>query len=141
MSEQARAAMRERFGRDALIALATLTEGEPRVRTVDAYYEDGAFYVITHAASGKMRQIAAHPRVAVCGDWFTGEGVAESLGPAALPENGPILGKLRQVFASWLDNGHSDVSDPQTCILRIRLTSAALMVHGVCWGLEDVLAE
>lgn len=139
MNPQAQAVMRERFGRDALIALATLEEGEPRVRTVDAYYEDGAFYVITHAASGKMRQIAAHSRVAVCGDWFTGEGEAQSLGPAISPENAPILGKLRQAFASWLDNGHSDVSDPQTCILRIRLTSAALMVHGVCYGLEDML--
>lgn len=139
MNPQAQAVMRQRFGRDALIALATLAEGEPRVRTVDAYYEDGAFYVLTHAASGKMRQIAAHSKVAVCGDWFTGEGVADNLGPAALPENEPMLRRLRQVFASWLDNGHSDVHDPQTCILRIRLTSAVLMDHGVRYGLEDIL--
>ena len=31
--------------------------GMPCVRNVDAYYEDGAFYVITYALSNKMKQI------------------------------------------------------------------------------------
>ena len=51
--------MNERFGKDSLIALATLDGTRPSVRTVDAFYEDGAFYVIAHALSGKMKQIAA----------------------------------------------------------------------------------
>ena len=32
--------MAERFGKDTLIALATVSDGEPQVRTVNGYYED-----------------------------------------------------------------------------------------------------
>ena len=46
--------MNERFGKDSLIALATLDGERPSVRNVNALYEDGAFYVITHALSGKI---------------------------------------------------------------------------------------
>ena len=47
--------LRERFGKDNLIALATCSGNIPHVRTVNAYYEDGAFYIITYALSGKMQ--------------------------------------------------------------------------------------
>ena len=40
---QAAAVMNQRFGKDSLIALATVEEGKPFVRAVDAYYEDGSF--------------------------------------------------------------------------------------------------
>ena len=65
--------MTERFAGDSLVALATLNEGRPAVRTIDAAYRDGSFYAITYALSGKMLQIAADPRVAVSGEWFTGK--------------------------------------------------------------------
>ena len=51
------AMMADRFGHDNLIALATVDGGSPAVRTVNAYYEDGCFYTITYAVSGKMQQI------------------------------------------------------------------------------------
>ena len=49
--------MDERFGKDNIIALATVKNGEPYVRNVDGFYQDGAFYVITYALSNKMKQI------------------------------------------------------------------------------------
>ncbi|MBP3292138.1 MAG: pyridoxamine 5'-phosphate oxidase family protein, partial [Clostridia bacterium] len=56
--------MTRRFGHDNLIALAT-TEGEiPQVRAVNAYYENGSFYIITHALSGKMAQLKDNPNAA-----------------------------------------------------------------------------
>lgn len=51
--------MDERFGKDNVLALATLEDGLPAVRYVNAYYECGAFYIITYALSGKMGQLAA----------------------------------------------------------------------------------
>ena len=63
--------MVERFGKDALIALATIENGVPYVRHVNAYYENGAFYIITYALSNKMKQIAKNPAVAIAGDWFS----------------------------------------------------------------------
>ena len=52
--KEAQEIMNERFGKDSLIALATAVDGMPYVRTVNAYYENGAFYVITYAQSTKI---------------------------------------------------------------------------------------
>ena len=70
-SPEAEAVLAERFGKDSVLALATVEAGIPHVRSVNALYDGGAFYVLTHGLSNKMRQIAAHPVVALCGDWFT----------------------------------------------------------------------
>jgi general stress protein 26 len=128
--------MAERFGKDSLIALATVEEGQPWVRTVNSYYEDGSFYVITHALSNKMRQIATNPSVAISGDWFTGRGTGENLGRPTDPANTVLMAKLRKAFASWYENGHTDESDPNTCILRIRLKSGVLFSHGTRYGAD-----
>lgn len=48
MNEEAEKIMKERFGKDTIIALATVENEVPYVRYVNAYYEDGAFYIITY---------------------------------------------------------------------------------------------
>lgn len=122
--------MMERFGHDNLIALATLDGDAPAVRTVNAYYEGGSFYVVTHALSGKMQQIEKNPKVAVCGDWFTARGIGESMGHILRREHTALADKLRNAFAAWYDNGHTNEADPHTIILRIRLTEGVLFHHG-----------
>jgi len=135
-SEEARRIMDERFGCDSLIALATMGEGWPHVRAVNSYYEDGCFYVITYALSGKMRQIEKDPRVGICGDWFTGHGIGENMGHILKEENFEIADKMRTVFAEWYGNGHTNEQDPNTIILRIRLTDGVLMDHGTRHEIE-----
>ena len=71
-----------------------------------------------------------NPVAGIAGEWFTGHGRAENLGWFGKEENREIAAKLREVFAEWIDNGHSDFSDPNTCILRIRLTDGVLFSHG-----------
>lgn len=132
---QAEEILNRRFHRDALIALATATDGMPHVRTVDAFYEEGAFYLITHAQSAKMAQIARNPAVAVCGEWFTAHGRADSLGWIGAPGNAALAAKLCAAFAAWLGNGHVDLADRDTCILRVRLTDGVLMADGRRWAL------
>lgn len=51
-----------------MIALATVQNGMPYARNVNAFYEDSSFYVITYALSNKMKQIAKSPYVAISGD-------------------------------------------------------------------------
>lgn len=126
----------ERFGFDNLIAISTCADNIPYVRAVNAYYESGAFYIITHAKSGKMQQIAKNPTVAICGEWFTAHGTASSLGWLCAPENDDMADKLRTVFAEWYDNGHIDESDPDTIILCIRLTDGVLFSDGVRYDLQ-----
>lgn len=130
MAPEAERIMKERFGRDSVIALATEANGIPSVRCVDAYYEDGCFYVITHALSNKVRQVEDNPAVAIAGEWFTAHGKGTSLGYFGSAENRRIAEKLREAFAGWLDNGHTDLADENTIILRIELTDGLLLSHG-----------
>lgn len=128
--------MDERFGKDSIIALATVSAGLPCVRNVDGFYENGAFYVITHALSGKMQQIRENPNVAIAGEWFTGRGVGSSLGYFGKAENSDIAEKLKKAFAAWIDNGHNDFSDENTCILCVRLTEGVLFSHGTRYEID-----
>ncbi|MCL2266009.1 MAG: hypothetical protein FWC22_08210 [Treponema sp.] len=73
--------MNERFGKDSLIAI-TATDGKRLFnRIVDAYCENGAFYISTYAPSNKMKQIEINSEVTVCAvDWFSGHGTGKNLG-------------------------------------------------------------
>ena len=130
LNEEAKKTMKERFGKDAVMALATMENGMPSVRYVNAYYEDGAFYIITNARSGKMRQIKKEPRVALAGEWFTAHGMGIDLGYFGKEENRGVAEKLKQVFSQWIDNGHNDLGDENTIILCVKLTDGILLSHG-----------
>lgn len=130
LSTEAEQIMKERFGKDNVIALATEENGLPYVRYVDAYYEDGNFYIITHALSGKMKQISKNPAVAIAGEWFTAHGRAINMGYFGKEENQQTAKRLREVFSEWIDNGHNDFSDQNTIILRIELLDGTLFSQG-----------
>lgn len=130
------ARLRERFGRDAVVTLATACDGAPRARYVNACYADGSSYVVTHARSAKFEQLMRDPRAAIAGEWLQALGVAEDLGPFSAEKNAATAAHLRQVFADWIDNGHNDLASPETRILRIRLTGGALFWHGARFDLE-----
>lgn len=136
-SEEAEKIMMERFGNDTVIALATTDQGIPYVRYVNACYENGSFYVITHARSNKMKQIENTPTVAIAGDWFTAHGTGSSLGYFGKAENSGIAAKLKVVFHEWIDNGHNNFDDENTIILRIELTDALLLSHGTAYTLSS----
>ncbi len=128
--------MNERFGKDNIIAIATVKDGMPHVRNVDGYYEDGAFYVITYALSNKMKQIEENPNVAISGDWFTAHGKGINLGWFCKDENKDIAEKLRKAFREWIDNGHNNFDDKNTCILCIRLTDGILFSNGKRYDID-----
>ena len=121
----------EKLGnKDGLISLSTIAlepgadgKSRPAARLVDAYYADGAFYTVTYATSGKMRQIAQNPEVAICVvvDNFTADGIGENLGWVCDERNAEMMTKLRKIFADWYHEANND-EDPNTCLLRIRLT-------------------
>ena len=136
LNETTNALLEKRFGKDSLMALATCVNNIPSVRTVDACYRDGAFYVITYALSGKMQQIGKNPRVSLCGEWFTAAGIGVSLGYVGKMENAEIFAWLREMFAAWIDNGHNDFSDENTVILKIALTEGVLFRQGVRYEID-----
>ena len=128
--------MTERFGHDNLIALATTDGKMPAVRAVNAYYENGSFYVITHACSNKMAQLRTNPAAAVCGDWFTANGIGENLGWIREEKNAELAARIRKAFDEWYDNGHTNEEDRNTVILRIRLTDGVLFYHGTRYHID-----
>ena len=136
LTDTTRFLMKERFGKDSILSLATCVEGVPYVRTVNGYYEDGAFYIITYGLSNKMKQLEKNLLVAVSGEWFTAHGIGENLGYIYSESNLPIAEKLKRAFASWYDNGHNDYNDRNTCILRIRLTDGTLFSHGTRYDID-----
>ena len=128
--------MNNRFKKDSLIAIATMDGNSPCVRAVNSYYEDGCFYIVTYALSGKMKQIAENPIVAVCGDWFTGHGIGENLGWIRKESNAELAEKLHSAFAAWYGNGHNNDEDTNTVILRIRMTDGILLHHGTKFDID-----
>ncbi len=129
-NNQAEKIMAERFGKDTVISLATIEDGVPYVRYVNAFYENGSFYTITYGLSNKMKHIEVNPVVAIAGEWFTAHGKGINLGYFGKPENALIAEKLRMAFSEWIDNGHNDFSDVNTIILQVELTDAVLLSHG-----------
>lgn len=129
----------EKFGngKDNVISLATIaretnSEGKPRpvVRSVDAYYEDGIFYVVTYGKANKMLQIAQNQEVSISGclEMFTANGVGENLGWVLDPKNAEIRTKLRTAFAKWYDMANNE-NDENCCILAIHLTKGTLNIN------------
>ena len=137
LSKETEAILRERFGGDSIISLATAVDNVPYVRNVDAFYENGAFYVLTYGLSGKMQQIAQNPTVAVSGEWFTGQGEGIHLGFFGKAENADIANKMKQVFSAWIHNGHNNFDDIHTCILCVQLTRACCLP--MAFGMKSIL--
>ena len=123
--------LNERFCKDSLMALATVDEnGTPWVRTIDAIFYKDSFFTITYALSNKMEHINRNQTVAISGEWFSGHAIGENLGHIKLEQNKEIADRLRTAFASWYDNGHTNEDDPNTIILRMKLTDGILFDNG-----------
>ena len=130
LNQDAEKIMLDRFVLDTIIALSTVKDDMPYVRYVNAYYENGAFYIITYALSNKMKHIENNSIVAIAGDWFTAHGKGVDLGYFGKKENAVIADKLKKVFAEWIDNGHNNFDDENTIILCVELIDGLLYSHG-----------
>lgn len=128
--------MTERYGKDSIIALATMNDGIPCVRYVNGLYIEGAYYIITYALSDKMKQIEKNPTVAIAAEWFTAHGEAVNLGWFKNMENAEIAKKLREAFSEWIDNGHNNFDDVNTCILCVKLTDGVLLSQGTRYEID-----
>ena len=126
----------ERFGNDNIIALATTVDNKPYVRSVNSFYENGSFYVLTYGLSNKMKQIHQNPCVAIAGDWFTANGQGINLGYFGDKENKKIAEKMLVIFSEWIKNGHNNFEDKNTCILQIKLTDGVLFSQGTRYDID-----
>ena len=137
--EKGMAILEEKFGnyKDNVLGLATIDtelspDGKPRpiVRDVDAFYESGAFYVVTYAKSTKMQQVAQNKEVAIAVnfEWFNASAIGENLGWVLKPENAEIRTKMRKAFEKWYDMANNE-NDENCCILKIELTTGIININ------------
>ncbi len=136
LSADAEKIMMERFGKDSIVALATTVDNKPCVRNVNSFYDNGSFYALTHGLSNKMKQIQKNPFAAIAGDWFTANGKGINLGYFGKKENAESADKMKAVFFEWVNNGHNNFEDENTCILQIELADGVLLSHGTRYDLD-----
>ena len=136
LTKEVEAILLERFGKDRIAALATSIDNIPNVRSVDAFYEYGAFYVLTYGLASNIIQIEHNPTVALSGEWFTAQGKGINLGYFGEADNSHIANKMKQVFSAWIDNGHNNFDDVNTCILCIRLSKGILFSNGTRYEID-----
>lgn len=131
LNKEADNILRKRFSTGKLIALATSMDNRPYVRAVNAYYENGVFYIMTDASTGKMKQMEVNPEVALCGELFNGRGIAENIGHVLKDEHKELMKTLRVALSEWYEYGNVDENDPNTVILAVRLTDAGVIENGI----------
>lgn len=116
--ETSQRVLRELFERDYTFVLATCVENIPSQRVVDTCYWQGAFWIVTHGLSNKVRQLQENPRVSLCNGFHIFEGTAFNAGHPLLEQNREIRQKLTEVFAPWYF-AHNDEADEQMCFVKV----------------------
>ncbi|MEA5040224.1 MAG: pyridoxamine 5'-phosphate oxidase family protein [Clostridiaceae bacterium] len=127
--------MEELFAHDCQFALATSRENIPSVRCVDMLYDDGAFFVVTYAASQKIREISDNPNVSFCRDMYRFSGKAQNIGHPLRPENAAIREKLTEAFKTWYFR-HNDEGDADMCYVKIILANGFFHKDGTGWAVD-----
>jgi hypothetical protein len=120
--------MKELYGKDVPMPLATVNDNKADIRVVDAYYKENAFYITTYALSNKMKEISQNPYVALNHNLFVAHGIGENLGHPLDESNRELREELRNVFSSFYDR-HVNEQDNNTCILKVSLNDALLFAN------------
>lgn len=121
--EEAMLVIAEQFGHDVIVSLATVADNKANIRTVNAYFKDGAFYITTYLLSCKMQEILGNPSVAICHNLFVAHGAGENLGNPLDDKNRALRSELQQVFCAFYEK-HVAENDPNTCFLKVKLDNA-----------------
>ncbi|MDR1030541.1 MAG: pyridoxamine 5'-phosphate oxidase family protein [Treponema sp.] len=126
--EEAINVMKEIYGKDVPMSLATVNENKPNIRVVDTYFKDNAFYVVTYALSNKIKEIKKNSNVALNKDLFVAHGIGKNIGHPLDKQNLELRDDLRKVFMVWYDK-HNNEDDKNMCFLEIKLTDGLVFAN------------
>lgn len=126
--EEAVAIMKDMYGRDVPMPLATVNGDRANIRVVDVYYKENSFYIATYGLSNKMKEIDKNPNVALNHNLFVAHGIGKNIGHPLEEHNRDLREELKQVFVSFYDK-HVDEGDSNTCILKITLKDALVFAN------------
>lgn len=126
--DEAIAVMKELYGKDTAMSLATVNGDKPNIRVVNAYYKENTFYITTYALSNKMKELTKNPHVALNHNLFAAHGIGENIGNPLDDPNRELREELKRVFIAFY-NKHVNEQDKNTCILKISLNDALVFAH------------
>ena len=78
--EKSVAVLGELFAQSSEFVLATVRGDVPAQRVVRAFYDDGAFWILTHARSNKVQEIEHNSSVSLCREFHVFSGSAHFMG-------------------------------------------------------------
>lgn len=125
----------ELFASDNVFAMATSADHLPTVRMVDAFLEDGAFYIVTHSNTRKYQDIKENPNVSLSKEMHRFFGTATDLGHPFKEGNETIREKIGQVLPNRYFN-RLDPEDESLRVLKIDLTTGFFHKNGVGYELN-----
>jgi general stress protein 26 len=123
------------FARDYQFALATSQHNVPSARYIDAYYHQGAFYLITYGKSKKVQDIEDNPHVSLTHKLYRFSGLAQNIGHPLKEENKAIRELLVQAFAPWYFLANNE-HDEHTCFIKITLTEGFFYQDGTGYKVD-----
>ncbi len=123
------------FAKDCQFALATANGNTPSVRIVDTFYDEGAFYVVAHAATQKVKEITTNENVSLCHHLYRFSGKAQNIGHPLLPQNAKVRDMLTQAFAPWYFE-HNNEQDENMCFIRIVVSSGFFYKDGTGYSVD-----
>ena len=126
--DEAVTVMKELYGHDVAMPLATVNGDKANIRVVNAYFKENAFYITTYALSNKMKEIAKNPHVAINHNLFVAHGFGKNIGNPLEERNKDLREELKKVFFAFYDK-HVNEEDPNTCILKVDLADALVFAH------------
>lgn len=133
--EQAMQVLSELFAKDYQFSLATSQNDVPTLRVVDAFYDDGAFWIVTYDLSHKVQDIMKNQNVAMCSYLYSFSGRATNEGSPLKPENQEIRSKLIKVFESWYF-AHNNENDEHMCYVKVELASGFFCKDGTAYKVD-----
>ncbi|MBU3187445.1 pyridoxamine 5'-phosphate oxidase family protein [Clostridium estertheticum] len=120
--------MKELYGQDVAMPLATVNGDKANIRVINAYYKENAFYITTYSLSNKMKEITKNPNVALNHNLFVAHGTGNNIGNPLEEQNRELREELKQIFYVFYDK-HVCEEDTNTCILKISLTDSLVFAH------------
>jgi hypothetical protein len=93
--DEAVTVMKELYGHDVAMPLATLNGNKANIRVVNAYYKENAFYITTYGLSNKMKEIDKNPNVALNHNLFVAHGIGKSIGNPLEERNRDLREELK----------------------------------------------
>jgi general stress protein 26 len=126
--EEAINIMKELYGKDVPMSLATVNGDKVNIRMIDTYYKDEAFYGVTYALSHKIKEIKKNPNVALNHNLFVAHGIGKNIGHPLKRKNLELRDELREVFMAWYEK-HNNEDDKNMCFLKITLTDVLVFAN------------